>query len=103
VFWYDVAPDFDVSDNAVFSIDSTRNEQNNWQTQSVNLIAENDIMNLSFGAFGTENTLGGLVDNVSLVKISDAPITSVPEPTPWLVALLPILYLTSRKASNSLN
>lgn len=102
VFWYDISPDFDISANAVFSIDSTRNEQTNWQTQSVNLTAENDTMNLSFGAFGTENTLGGLIDNISLVKISDAPITSVPEPSPWLVALLPILYLTSRKASRSL-
>jgi hypothetical protein len=102
VFWYDVAPDFYVSSNAVFSIDNKRSEQKNWKTQSVNLTAENNIMNLSFGAFGTENTLGGLIDNISLVKINDAPITSVPEPNTWLVALLPILYLTSRKANKSL-
>jgi hypothetical protein len=102
VFWYDVAPDFDISSNAVFSVDNTRSEQKNWQTQSVNLIAQNDTMNLSFGAFGTENTLGGLIDNISLVKINDTPITSVPEPNTWLVALLPILYLTSRKANKSL-
>jgi hypothetical protein len=97
VFWSDLTQDFDINSDAIFSIDNTRNEQKKWQVQSVILTAEENTMNLSFGAFGIENTLGGLIDYISLVKISDARTTSVPEPSILLIILLPLFFLLRRK------
>ena len=49
-------------------------------------------MNLSFASFGRQNTLGGLIDNVSLVNVTD-----VPEPPVILLFLTVITVLLVRQ------
>jgi hypothetical protein len=121
VFWYDSAVDFSAGMEAVLIADSTRRTTPNWALQSVSFTAQAQSMNLSFAAFGTQNSLGGLVDNVSLEQLitlpvstlpgntlpvavlpgtgSASPVTSVPEPSMLILFLTAIilLFVSKRK------
>ncbi len=91
VYWYDAEVDFDISMQEVYAVDSTRRDTPQWEKQSVVFTATSSVMDLSFGAFGNQNTLGGLIDNVSL--------TAVPEPAviTLLMAGLAGLFFNRRK------
>jgi hypothetical protein len=63
-------------------VDTRRNQPggNAWQNYTLDFVLQTaGDVELTFGAFGLENTLGGFVDNVSVVAI--------PEPTTWLMML----------------
>lgn len=92
VFWYDTAVDFNIDMDAVLVADSTRRLTPNWALQSISFIAQAESMNLSFASFGKQNTLGGLIDNVSLKKV-----TAVPEPATFVIFLTAIAFLFMRK------
>ncbi len=91
VFWYDSASDFNNLMETSFVADGTRRNTPNWILQSTILKAQSESMDLSFGSFGRQNTLGGLIDNVSLIQIID-----VPEPSVFILALLGFGVLTTR-------
>jgi hypothetical protein len=97
VYWYDSAVDFDLGMEAVLKSDSTRKLTPNWLLQSVSFKATNESMNLSFASFGTQNTLGGLVDNVSLEQV-----TAVPEPSMFVIFLtaITLIFVRQRKLAN---
>lgn len=92
VYWHDSVLDFDSSIEAEFSANSTRSLTPNWQAHSILLTATATSMDISFGSFGKQNTLGGLVDNVSLVGP-----TSVPEPSMLALFLLPLGFLVKQR------
>ena len=92
VFWYDAAVDFDLGMIPAYVADSTRKLTSEWALQSVSFIAKAQAMNLSFASFGRQNTLGGLIDNVSLVNVTD-----VPEPPVILLFLTVITVLLVRQ------
>jgi hypothetical protein len=99
VYWYDAAVDFDLGMEAVLKSDSTRKLTPNWALQSVSFKANKETMNLSFASVGRQNTLGGLVDNVSLEQINRPGITAVPEPSMFILFLtaITILFVRQRK------
>jgi hypothetical protein len=76
VYWYDTAIDFDLNMQAAFTADGISSITKDWTVKSVSLVAQSTSMDLSFAAFGKQNTLGGLLDNVSLEQT-----TTVPEPS----------------------
>ncbi len=94
VFWYDTSVDFSLDMDAVLVADSTRRLTRNWALQSVSFTAQAQSMNLSFAAFGKQNSLGGLIDNVSLEQV-----TAVPEPSMFLLFLtaITLLFVRQRK------
>ena len=94
VFWYDASTDFSKTMIADFAINGRSKQSPNWSVQSVLLKA---TMDLSFGAFGKQNSLGGLLDNVSLVKVSNGPVTEVPEPSVFALSLLGFAALARRQ------
>ena len=76
VYWYDTAIAFDLNMQAAFTADGISSITKDWTVKSVSLVAQSTSMDLSFAAFGQQNTLGGLLDNVSLEQT-----TTVPEPS----------------------
>jgi hypothetical protein len=94
VFWYDAAIDFELDMKTDFVVDGTRNSTPSWALQSVLFTAKAQTMNLSFASFGKQNTLGGLIDNVSLNQV-----TTVPEPSTLLMFFAAITFLFVRKQS----
>lgn len=96
VFWYDSAFDFDINMQADFSTDSTRKQTPSWALQSVMFTAQAESMSLSFGAFGQQNTLGGLVDNVSLNQVNLKPAT-VPEPSMLVLFVIGLGFIAARQ------
>ena len=82
VFWYDSAVAFSSGMETALIADSTRNLTPNWALQTISFTAEAESMNLSFAAFGTQNSLGGLIDNVSLEQLISLPAGSLPTGTP---------------------
>ncbi|NMP29944.1 DUF642 domain-containing protein [Thalassotalea sp. M1531] len=94
VYWYDTPTAFDASMEAMYIADATRRETPNWQKQSVVFTATASSMELSFASVGKQNTLGGLVDNVSLNQI-----TQVPEPSILVLLMLSLGLLVSRRKS----
>ena len=92
VYWYDTEIDFNNSMEAVLISDSTRRLSPNWALQSVLITAQTESMNLSFGSFGKQNTLGGLIDNVSLKQVA-----TVPEPPMAILFLTAIILLIIRQ------
>jgi hypothetical protein len=97
VFWYDSSIDFDLDTEAEFAINSKNNQQPNWAVQSIILTAKSDKMDLSFGAFGKQNSLGGLLDNVSLIQISSGDTTDIPEPSVLVLSLFGFALLVRRQ------
>ena len=91
VYWYDAAVDFNINMQEVYAANSTRRDTPQWEKQSIVFTASSSAMDLSFGAFGNQNTLGGLIDNVSL--------TAVPEPEviTLMMAGLVGLFINRRK------
>lgn len=74
VYWDDLATELDNFDpvNAIFAIDNmTRKDMREWTQYTVKLQATSDLMALSFGGTGLNNTLGAFIDNVSLNKIPE--------------------------------
>ena len=96
VYWYDAETDFDFNMQTSFIADSTRKKSPNWLLHSVVLTAQSKSMDLSFGSFGRQNTLGGLIDNVSLKQV-----TSVPEPSTFVLILLCLSLLILRTHKRS--
>ena len=97
VFWYDSAINFHINMLADFSTDSTRNLTPNWALQSVMFTAQAQSMDLSFGSFGRQNTLGGLIDNVSLTQVASKNATTVPEPSMLVLFLIALGFLAARQ------
>jgi len=95
VFWYNAAVDFNISMDAILSVNDTKKNTKKWSSKSIILTAQSTSMDLSFGAFGKQNTRGGLIDNISLThlssnkgpenitqqNVSNPAVTSVPEPS----------------------
>ncbi|OUR61079.1 hypothetical protein A9Q74_11190 [Colwellia sp. 39_35_sub15_T18] len=92
VFWYDAATTFDLDMQAVLASDSRRRLTPNWVLQSVSFTAQAQSMNLSFAAFGRQNSLGGLIDNVSLEQV-----TTVPEPSMFIFFIMAVAALVMRQ------
>ena len=97
VFWYDAATDFNLNMNADLAVDGRSRKNPNWAIQSIILTAQSETMDLSFGAFGKQNSLGGLLDNVSLVQVSDGPVTDIPEPSIFALSLFGFATLIRRQ------
>ena len=102
VFWYKEETRFDFGLDKSLVADSTTRLTKDWEVKSVVLTAESESMNISFGAFGKQNALGGLLDNVSLVQLSDGAVTDVPEPAVWALSLLGFGLLVRRHRKKSL-
>lgn len=92
VYWYDTTLGFDASMDAKHLADGVRHDMPNWQKQTVSFTATSTSMDLSFASVGTQNTLGGLIDNVSLSHVA-----TVPEPSMFALLLLPLAFLFTRK------
>ncbi|WP_085299548.1 PEP-CTERM sorting domain-containing protein [Cognaticolwellia mytili] len=98
VFWYDAAVDFDINMSVDFSTESTKRLAPDWSLQSVMFTAKAESMALSFGAFGKQNTLGGLLDNVSLTQQQSLrPAISVPEPSMLILFAIGVSFIVARK------
>lgn len=80
ILWSDTLPFAEPAD-IIASLSSTRNQQNDWMNFTYSLTASSDTMYLGFGAFGADNSLGGFIDDISLLSTND-PGISVPEPAP---------------------
>ena len=96
VFWYDANTDFDFDMKPVLISDSTAGLMPTWSKQTVSFTAQAQSMNLSFASVGKENTLGGLIDNVSLTQT-----TSVPEPSTFIFLFTAIALLVMRHYKKS--
>ncbi len=97
VFWYDASTDFNKNMTADFAINGRSKQSPNWSVESVLLTAQSETMDLSFGAFGKQNSLGGLLDNVSLVKVNNGPVAEIPEPSVLALSLLGFAALVRRQ------
>lgn len=97
VFWYDSKIDFNLDLQVNYSTDSTRNLTPNWTLQTVTFIAQAVSMDLSFGSFGQQNTLGGLIDNISLNHLSSRQPTTVPEPSMLILFSIGLALLMARQ------
>lgn len=72
VYWDAFDNVFDTFDpsHVVFSVDDwQRREHSEWTQFSMRLEATSDLMALSFGGTGMDNTLGAFIDNVSLTAV----------------------------------
>ncbi|QOL25604.1 DUF642 domain-containing protein [Thalassotalea sp. LPB0316] len=95
VYWYGSNTLFNDGIQAQHTSDGTRNTQTAWQLETITFEALESSMNLSFAAVGSQNTLGGLIDNVSLVQVAQ-----VPEPSTLLLLLFPAgMLLVKRKTA----
>lgn len=92
VYWYDADAVFNSSIQALHTSNGSRKEQRNWARETLTFQANSTSMNLSFAATGKQNTLGGLIDNVSLVQVAQ-----VTEPSTLLMFLLPAGFMLTRK------
>jgi len=97
VFWYETATEFDLNMDADLVIDGRSKKYKNWAVQSIILTAQSEIMNLSFGAFGKQNSYGGLIDNVSLVQVNKSPATDIPEPSVFALSMFGFALLVRRQ------
>lgn len=101
VFWYDAAIDFNLNMTADLAVNGKSKKSPDWAIKSIKLIAQAETMDLSFGAFGKQNTLGGLLDNVSLVQVSNNNATNIPEPSTFALSLLGFAVLVRRQQKKS--
>jgi hypothetical protein len=95
IFWYDAAIDYNFEMSATLVADSTTSLTPDWTLQSVLLTAQAESMSLSFGSSGIQNTLGGLIDNVSLKKTTQ--VTALSEPSMLILFLTATVFLIIRK------
>lgn len=102
VFWYNAAIDFNFNLNANFAIDGKKKTSPFWMTQSIVLTAQSESMKLSFGAFGQQNSLGGLIDNISLVQINSTTASDIPEPSVFALSLFGFILLGRRQYKKSI-
>ena len=100
VFWYDQDLAFDFTMDTALSVDGERKNKPDWTVQSIVLTAEAESMNLSFAAFGKQNSVGGLIDNVSLFKINDTSVTDIPEPSTLALSLFALVLISRRHLKN---
>lgn len=100
VFWYDTAVNFDLDMTANFAVNETNKTSPDWQIKSIQLVAQAESMDLSFGAFGHQNTYGGLLDNISLVQVNNASATDIPEPSTLALSLLGFVALVRLQKKN---
>jgi hypothetical protein len=100
VFWYDDTQTYtndyfgDTTDGDLFSVDFDNSNFNDWTKYSLELIATSNVMNIGLGAFGDYgivggNTMGGLIDNLSLVEVT--------EPSSLYLAIITLLGFSFRK------
>ena len=101
VFWYDAGLDFDLTMTADLAVDGENKTSPDWQVKSIKLIAQAETMDLSFAAFGQQNSYGGLLDNISLVQVNNSNATSVPEPSTLALSLLGFAALVRRHQQKS--
>ena len=101
VFWYDAATNFNLAMTADFAINGRSKKNKDWTVQSILLTADSETMDLSFGAFGKQNGLGGLLDNVSLVQVSGGPATDIPEPSVFALSMFGFALLVRRQHKKS--
>ena len=95
VYWMESVDDMHCAVESVMTANSTRGQMPHWQLMSVVFEATASSMDLSFAAAGRQNTLGGLIDNVSLVE--------VPEPATMALLLFPAgLMMFGRKRNKSI-
>lgn len=73
VYWHDANVNFDQSLQVSHIADGRSSLIPNWQQQTVQFQATATEMALSFASVGRQNTVGGLIDNVSLVAVSEPP------------------------------
>ena len=97
VYWQDASLDFDFSQDAVHVANDIRRNTPDWQQHTVSFTATATSMNLSFAAYGKRNTLGGLIDNVSLNQVSFDRVAAVPEPGMIALMLMSLGFLATRK------
>ena len=100
VFWYDQDLAFDFTMDTALSVDGERKNKPDWTVQSIVLTAEAESMNLSFAAFGKQNSVGGLIDNVSLFKLNDTSVTDIPEPSTFALSLFALVLISRRHLKN---
>jgi hypothetical protein len=111
-----MATNFDLDMQEVFSANCISSETKEWAKQSVSITAQSTSMDLSFASFGSQNTLGGLVDNVFLEQTTFGipgggvgkdfltQPTSVPEPSTFALfftAGFGLFVIRRRKPINS--
>jgi len=101
VFWYDTATDFNINMEADLAINSRSKKQPDWAVKSIVLTAQSETMDLSFGAFGKQNSLGGLLDNVSLVQISNGPTNDIPEPSVLALSMFAFALIVRRQQKST--
>ena len=109
VYWHDASIDFNLEMETVYKINSNSRKTPNWALQSVSFTADANTMNLSFGSFGRQNTLGGLLDNVSLNKImraqtqvrNQALSAEVPEPASIILFMLALGLIINRQSKQA--
>ena len=94
VYWHDANINFDQSIAAQYQANGTKQSTPDWQLQSMSFTATSTSMALSFASVGTANTLGGLVDNVSMVAQ-----VSEPSALALLLAGMGFIHLRQRKTA----
>lgn len=83
-----------IDDTEVLSVDDFRQPGTTWQRYAVQLLGyDAGPHTLTFTAFGIENTLGGFIDDVSLVSSG----SSVPEPSAALVYSIGLLVFAGNR------
>jgi len=104
VYWYDAAQDFSLNMQPDYVADSNRRLTPNWALQTVLFTAKAVTMDLSFGSFGKQNTLGGLVDNVSLnrvAQIAQRSTAQVPEPATMILFIMALASIVNRQRNQA--
>jgi hypothetical protein len=101
VFWYDSAIDFNMNMNVDFIADGRTSQNSRWAVKSVILTAQATTMDLSFGAFGRQNTYGGLLDNISLVQVNNVTSADIPEPSMFALSMFGFALLACRQLKRS--
>jgi hypothetical protein len=86
----EVAVTDDLGDLQKFATQPTKSNKKQpvWQTQSITFVARSELTNVQFTGLGNDNTLGLLLDDISLTK---QPTFTAPTPTnPFTIAAMSI-------------